>query len=108
MSEKKTIKDYIIAGITLCLFLVPEVLKWFLMGFYATLFFIVDNIIRNTDTSGFGVEQILLIGFIYLLSPIGAYFFYDKTVGPELYKELMEHLSQTESVIKFKIGKDEK
>ena len=69
--------------------------------FYTVLFFLILNIIENTDTSAFGLEQRLLIGFIFLISPIGAYFFYDKTVVPELYKELTKYLSQTKSVLKF-------
>ena len=107
MTENKTIKDYILVGITFCLGIVPEALKMCLMVFYAVLFFLMSNIIQNTDTSGFGIEQTLLIGFIYLLSPIGAYFFYDKTVLPGVYKELMEYLAQTESVLKFKPSEDE-
>ena len=107
MSEKKTAKDYVIAGLSFCVIVVPEVLKICMMVFYATLFYLSSNIIENTDTASFDTSQKLLVGFMLLISPIGAYFFYDKTVIPKVYSEVTKYLSQTKSVLKFIKTEDE-
>ena len=107
MSEKKTIKDYVVAGISFCVIVVPEMLKICLAIFYVVCFFITANIVEKTDPSTLDMSQTMLLGFIYLISPIGAYFFYDKTIVPGLYEELTKYLSKTKSVLKFTNKKED-
>lgn len=107
MTRDKSIKDYVIAGIAFCALVIPEVLKICLSAFYVILFFLMQHIAETRDPATLDSTQTILCVFIFLISPIGAYVFYEKTVLPGLYKELLEYLSQTESVLKFKPSEDE-
>jgi len=94
MSEKKTIKDYISGGIAIVLFLVPEVVKITVSAMYLGGLYMLSQV----DTSNINEPTASILLISLMICPIGAYYFYSKSIVREVYEDGMKYLAKRSSV----------
>ena len=95
LEEKKTVRDYLIGGITICLIMVPEAVMMCVSIFYLMIMYMTFKF----NSSPQDKTQALASLIIFIICPIGAYYFYEKTVIKTLYDELVVWLSDHTSII---------
>jgi len=97
LKEKKTVVDYLIGGIVILLIMIPEAMKMLVSVLYLMLMYMVVKVAQ----SSYDKTQALAGLIIFIISPIGAYYFYEKTVVKTLYDELVKHLSNFTSLVTY-------
>ena len=92
----ETIQNYLVGGVVGLLHLMPEAVKIIFSAFYGVLFWML---ITSGDLGSIesDVGQIVAV-LIILITPIGAHYFYSKTIFSELLPELIKWLSQYTSI----------
>jgi len=93
----ETIQNYLVRAIVALLILIPNALKIIMSAFYLVLFWVLvtNRGLGSIETDVGKITAILII----LISPIGAYYFYSKTIFSEILPELIKWLSQYTSII---------
>lgn len=94
MEETKTVKDYVIGGAGVLLFLIPEMIKMLVSLMYV---FVIYAILK-LDPSTFDKPMAALCIVALMICPLGAYYFYSKSVASELYEAAVKYLADNSSI----------
>lgn len=95
MIEKKPVKDYLIGGVAILMFLIPEIFKMTI----SAVFFMGIYYIFKIDTSTLTKETASFVLTALMICPIGSYYFYSNSIAKDAYSFIIKLLSEHTSII---------